>query len=73
MGTLAGLGRLELAAIGTLGVLAANLVLRPIAHRINRTPLEKEEHEILYRLPCTCRATDELVPGITLDRHGPAG
>jgi putative Mg2+ transporter-C (MgtC) family protein len=59
VGTLAGLGRIELAAIGTLGVLAANLVLRPIAHRINRTPVEEAEHEILYRLRCTCRATDE--------------
>ena len=29
------------------------------AHRINRTPIEKEEHEILYRLSCTCRAVDE--------------
>src|SRR5579863_5302098 len=49
VGTLAGLGHPGFAAMGTVGVLAANLVLRPIAHRINRTPVEKEEHEILYR------------------------
>lgn len=58
-GTLAGLGRFEFAAMGTLGVLSANLILRPMACRINRTPVQKEEHEILYRLRCTCRTTDE--------------
>jgi len=59
VGTLAGLGQIGLAAIGALGVLTANVVLRPIAHRVNRTPVEKEEHEILYRLSCTCRTVDE--------------
>ncbi len=59
VGTLAGLGHPGLAALGTVGVLSANLVLRPIANRINRTPVEKEEHEILYRLRCTCRTADE--------------
>ena len=59
VGTLAGLGRFEFAAIGALGVLTANLILRPMAYRINRTPVEKEEHEILYRLRCTCRTSDE--------------
>jgi putative Mg2+ transporter-C (MgtC) family protein len=59
VGTLAGLGRFEFAAIGALGVLTANLILRPMAYRINRTPVEKEEHEILYRLRCACRTSDE--------------
>jgi putative Mg2+ transporter-C (MgtC) family protein len=59
VGTLAGLGRFDFAVIGALGVLTANLILRPVAYRINRTPIEKEEHEILYRLRCTCRTTDE--------------
>jgi putative Mg2+ transporter-C (MgtC) family protein len=59
VGTLAGLGRLELAAMGALGVLSANLILRPMAYRINRNPATKEEHEILYRLRCTCRTSDE--------------
>jgi putative Mg2+ transporter-C (MgtC) family protein len=40
-------------------VLSANLILRPMAYRINRTPAQKEAHEILYRLRCTCRTTDE--------------
>jgi putative Mg2+ transporter-C (MgtC) family protein len=59
VGTLAGLGRYDLAAIGTVGVLAANLILRPVAFRINRAPVQKEEQEILYRMRCTCRTADE--------------
>ncbi|HXJ42374.1 MAG TPA: MgtC/SapB family protein [Bryobacteraceae bacterium] len=59
VGTLAGLGYFGLAAVGTLGVLSANLVLRPIAHLINRTPIQNQEHEILYRFRCTCRTADE--------------
>jgi putative Mg2+ transporter-C (MgtC) family protein len=59
VGTLAGLGRLEFAALGAVGVLSANLILRPMAHRINRAPVQKEEQEILYRLRSTCRTTDE--------------
>ncbi len=59
VGTLAGLGYFGLAAIGSLGVLAANLLLRPLARRINRTSAEVSEHEIHYRFRCTCRAADE--------------
>jgi putative Mg2+ transporter-C (MgtC) family protein len=59
VGTLAGLGYFGFAAVGTLGVLSANLVLRPIAHLINRTPIQNGEHGILYRLRCTCRTADE--------------
>ena len=59
VGSLAGLGFLPFAAIGTLGVLAANVVLRPISFRINRAPVGNAEHEILYRLRCTCRTADE--------------
>lgn len=60
VGTLAGLGRMDFAAIGALGVLSANLVLRPMAYRINRTPARKDEQEILYRLRCTCRTAAEV-------------
>jgi putative Mg2+ transporter-C (MgtC) family protein len=60
VGTLAGLGHLGFAAMGALGVLSANLILRPVAYRINRAPAQKEEHEILYRLRCTCRTADEI-------------
>jgi putative Mg2+ transporter-C (MgtC) family protein len=59
VGTLAGLGYFGLAAIGALGVLAANLLLRPLARRINRSSADASEHEIHYRFRCTCRVTDE--------------
>ena len=59
VGTLAGLGHADLAAMGAIGVLSANLILRPVAHLVNRAPVQKEQHEILYRLRCTCRTTDE--------------
>jgi putative Mg2+ transporter-C (MgtC) family protein len=59
VGTLAGLGHPGFAAMGALGVLSANLILRPVAHLVNRAPNPKEEHEILYRLRCRCRTTDE--------------
>jgi putative Mg2+ transporter-C (MgtC) family protein len=45
--------------MGAAGVLSTNLILRPVAFRINRTPVQKEEHEILYRVRCTCRTADE--------------
>jgi putative Mg2+ transporter-C (MgtC) family protein len=59
VGTLAGLGRADLAGMGAVGVLSANLILRPVAYLVNRAPVQKEQHEILYRLRCTCRTTDE--------------
>lgn len=39
IGALAGLGHLGLAAMGAEGVLSANLILRPVAHWINRVPV----------------------------------
>ena len=59
VGSLAGLGYMNFAAMGAVGVLSANLVLRPIAHLVNRAPVQKDELEILYRLRCTCRTADE--------------
>jgi putative Mg2+ transporter-C (MgtC) family protein len=59
VGTLAGLGHLGFAAMGVAGVLSANLILRPVAQLINRKPVQLEGQEILYRLRCTCRTTDE--------------
>jgi len=48
IGTLAGLGHTTLCFVGTLAVLAANVLLRPLAQTINRTPLEAPE-EIVCR------------------------
>jgi putative Mg2+ transporter-C (MgtC) family protein len=59
VGTLAGCGFLTLAMAGTAGVLITNLVLRPLAYRINRASNEPAEQEILYRFRCTCRAQEE--------------
>src|SRR6202166_1682731 len=38
IGTLAGLGYTTLSFLGTVAILAANLLLRPLAQRINRVP-----------------------------------
>ena len=43
VGALAGFGMIAQAAIGAAGVLAANVLLRPIARRINRAPLDGTE------------------------------
>lgn len=59
VGTLAGLGYLGFAAMGAAAVLTANLILRPLAHLVNRAPAQTEEQEILYRLRCTCKTADE--------------
>jgi putative Mg2+ transporter-C (MgtC) family protein len=59
IGTLAGLGQTSLCFIGTVGVLSANLLLRPVAQRINRTPVEAPEEIVLYVLECVCRASEE--------------
>jgi putative Mg2+ transporter-C (MgtC) family protein len=59
IGMLAGLGYAWLCAIGTLTILGANLLLRPLAQRINSTPIQAPEEVVLYRFECICRATDE--------------
>jgi putative Mg2+ transporter-C (MgtC) family protein len=59
IGTLAGLGETGFASLGTLAVLSANLLLRPLATRINRTPLQPTEEVVSYQFECICRASDE--------------
>lgn len=59
VGTLAGLGYPLLAALGTAAVLLTNVLLRPLARKINHSPSENSEEEILYRFRCTCRADQE--------------
>ena len=55
-----GLGHIGLAAMGTAGVLSDNLILRPVAFLINRTPVLKEEHQILYH--CAAHAGQRTKP-----------
>jgi putative Mg2+ transporter-C (MgtC) family protein len=57
--TLAGLGCANFAFLGTVAILAANLLLRPLAQRINRTPVQAPEELVLYLVECVCRTSDE--------------
>jgi putative Mg2+ transporter-C (MgtC) family protein len=59
IGTLAGLGYTTLCFLGTAVVLAANLLLRPLAQRINRAPIQAPEEIVLYLFECICRTSDE--------------
>jgi putative Mg2+ transporter-C (MgtC) family protein len=60
VGVLAGAGYLIQAAIGAMLVVAAHLVLRPVARRIDRLPASEEtEVETLYRFRAVCRAAEE--------------
>lgn len=59
IGTLAGLGQTLLCFLGTIAVLAANLLLRPIAQRINRASAQSPEEVVLYVFECVCRTSDE--------------
>jgi putative Mg2+ transporter-C (MgtC) family protein len=58
IGTLAGLGYTTLSFLGTVAILAANLLLRPLAQRINRTPVQAPEEIVLYLFECICRTSD---------------
>jgi putative Mg2+ transporter-C (MgtC) family protein len=60
VGTLAGLGDTTLCVLGTAAVLAANLVLRPLAERMNRAEHRHAPEEVLYRLEAICRSADEV-------------
>jgi putative Mg2+ transporter-C (MgtC) family protein len=59
IGTLAGLGYATFSLLGTVAILAANLLLRPLAQRINRTPVQAPEEIVLYLFECVCRTSDE--------------
>jgi putative Mg2+ transporter-C (MgtC) family protein len=48
VGTLAGLGYIAFSFLGTVAILSANLLLRPLAQRINRTPVQAPEEVVLY-------------------------
>ncbi|MCS6958428.1 MAG: MgtC/SapB family protein [Pseudanabaenaceae cyanobacterium SKYGB_i_bin29] len=59
IGSLAGSGMFLEATAGTLAVLLANLVLRPLGYRINQQPLKGTELELCYRCEVVCRSQDE--------------
>jgi putative Mg2+ transporter-C (MgtC) family protein len=56
VGTLAGMGFLKAAAVGTVAVVAANVILRPLADRISPSPLATEG-ETAYRIHVLCDRT----------------
>jgi putative Mg2+ transporter-C (MgtC) family protein len=59
VGTLAGLGLAIDAAIGTVAVLGANIVLRPVVQRINRQPMDATEMSTTYRIRVVAPAQQE--------------
>ncbi len=60
VGCLCGAGRLSESFIGALAVLATNVLLRPLAHSINRQPIKNTELETYYRCTVVCRSEDEI-------------
>lgn len=66
VGTLAGLGLLFEAVAGSVFVVAANLLLRPIATRINRQPAEQTEVESTFRVVIEFRRRNESQVRLTL-------
>lgn len=59
IGTLCGEGRHAFAAAGALAVVLANVVLRPLARRIETTTPAAAEDEVSYAFTCTCLTADE--------------
>lgn len=61
IGVLSGLGLALEAAIGAGAILGANVLLRSLAHLINRQDLQRAtEIEQVYRLSIVCRPDDEV-------------
>lgn len=59
VGSLCGLGFVKEGIIAAIFVLAANVLLRPLARRIDRHPGYLSDVETHYLLRLTCRAEDE--------------
>jgi putative Mg2+ transporter-C (MgtC) family protein len=49
------------ASVGTLSIIAANILLRPLAMKINRQPLQHTEVETHYTCFVVCRSEDEAM------------
>lgn len=59
VGSLCGLGFLKEAAIGAAGVVGANILLRPLARKIDGQPSHGSDEETEYVLRLTCLCEDE--------------
>lgn len=60
IGSLAGFGSPLKASVGALAILATNVFLRPIAKKINSSPVDSStEQEFRYQIKLVCREADE--------------
>lgn len=59
IGSLSGSGLFPHAFIGTIAILMANILLRPIGHSFNKKPMKNSEVEICYRLSVICLEKNE--------------
>lgn len=59
VGTLAGLGFIVPSLITTVAVVGANVVLRPLASKINRRKHSADDTPVVYKLRVTCLHNDE--------------
>ena len=69
VGTLAGLGLLAQAAVGTVAVLCIHLALRPLVRMIDAHTRTAVEVETLYRIRVTCASQMEAVIRAICSRH----
>jgi putative Mg2+ transporter-C (MgtC) family protein len=60
VGVLAGSGYPLIASVAALLVILSNVVLRPLAHRIDRVSAGANELELCYTLRLVCQQTNEL-------------
>jgi len=59
IGTMCGSGFLAESVIGSGMILLANIMLRPLAQKVNKTPSTTTEEEINYCVQIICRAENE--------------
>ncbi|HWR38081.1 MAG TPA: MgtC/SapB family protein [Patescibacteria group bacterium] len=59
IGAMAGASFLTESCIGTVAILLANIALRPLAQKVNKTPTDSTEEEIQYDIKITCLAEYE--------------
>ena len=59
IGAISGLGNPIHATVLAIAVLAANIVLRPLAYRLYPVQASGEEHEVTYAFELICRPEDE--------------
>jgi putative Mg2+ transporter-C (MgtC) family protein len=69
IGTLAGLGLVAEAAVGTVSIIFLNALLRPVVRKINARTIGAVEVETTYRLKVVCESSHEGVIRAIFMRH----